>query len=227
MVADGVQVLFGIQSPSGRLPLTIPWHENPFNYSKEQYPGVHQVASYSEHLLTGYRYYNGHALTPQFHFGHGLTYTSFEYRNASIQLLTNSINGAFGCKTLALLLWACTCVPCSVLFHLLYVNTADNTDVDGRILGSDKSVAVMHVHVTNTGSNVGIETPQLYLTLPQPANQPPNQLKGFQKVKLGPGQGVQVHLFVSARDLSVWDVPTQSWAMPQGPLWVSHMTQTL
>jgi beta-glucosidase len=48
--------------------------------------------------------------------------------------------------------------------------------------------ALVHVtaRVTNTGHATGAEVAQLYLGDPAAAGEPPRQLKGFQKVTLGP-----------------------------------------
>ena len=53
-------------------------------FSKKQYPGVNFKANYSEGLMVGYRWYNHHSIRPRFCFGHGLSYTTFEYADLSI-----------------------------------------------------------------------------------------------------------------------------------------------
>ncbi len=71
------RVLFGVASPSGRLPVTFPakFEDNPVHGT---YDGG-QKAPYSEGLFVGYRHYDRKNLAPLFAFGHGLTYTSFAY----------------------------------------------------------------------------------------------------------------------------------------------------
>ncbi|HEX2756562.1 MAG TPA: glycoside hydrolase family 3 C-terminal domain-containing protein [Candidatus Limnocylindrales bacterium] len=73
-------VLFGDVDASGRLPLTFPRSlaETPVS-SAAQYPGVDGVATYSEGVMVGYRGYDELGLQPRFPFGHGLSYTTFEY----------------------------------------------------------------------------------------------------------------------------------------------------
>jgi beta-glucosidase-like glycosyl hydrolase len=73
-------VLTGRAEPGGRLPITVPTDESstPIQES-HQYPGVNGVATYSEELLVGYRWYQQRGVEPAFPFGHGLGYTSFEF----------------------------------------------------------------------------------------------------------------------------------------------------
>jgi beta-glucosidase len=54
------------------------------------------------------------------------------------------------------------------------------------------------VEVTNTGSRTGAEVPQVYLTDPAAAGQPPDQLAAFSTVTLAPGQSAAVNLEVPA-----------------------------
>ncbi|MCI0610596.1 MAG: glycoside hydrolase family 3 C-terminal domain-containing protein, partial [Anaerolineae bacterium] len=71
-------VLFGNVNPSGKLPTTIPvrLQDNPAYIN---YPGENGKVRYGEGLFVGYRYYDKKELAPQFPFGHGLSYTTFEY----------------------------------------------------------------------------------------------------------------------------------------------------
>ncbi|EDQ89527.1 uncharacterized protein MONBRDRAFT_32335 [Monosiga brevicollis MX1] len=85
-------VIFGEVNPSGRLPLTFPNVENEIGMTTRQYPGLDNglEAYYDEALLVGYRWYDHHAITPAFPFGHGLSYTSFEY--SDIQASKTSVS---------------------------------------------------------------------------------------------------------------------------------------
>ncbi|HXR07773.1 MAG TPA: glycoside hydrolase family 3 C-terminal domain-containing protein [Candidatus Acidoferrum sp.] len=78
-------VLFGAVNPSGKLPITFPKEEADLPLqSAEQYPGVQNVAQYSEGLLVGYRWYDARKIEPLFAFGHGLSYTTFTYANLKV-----------------------------------------------------------------------------------------------------------------------------------------------
>ena len=78
-------VLFGDINPSGKLPITFPQSlaDLPAN-TPEQYPGVHDTARYSEGIFVGYRYFDAQKIKPLFPFGHGLSYTTFAYKNLSV-----------------------------------------------------------------------------------------------------------------------------------------------
>jgi beta-glucosidase len=78
-------VLLGDTDPSGRLPITFPKSlaDTPAS-TPEQYPGVNGVATYSEGLRVGYRHYDAKNIEPLFPFGYGLSYTTFAYRNLTV-----------------------------------------------------------------------------------------------------------------------------------------------
>ena len=83
-------VLFGDVNPSGKLPVTFPvaLGDGPVR-TKSQYPGVKDAkgvphATYSEGLLVGYRWYDAKGIAPLFPFGHGLSYTTFQYSSLAV-----------------------------------------------------------------------------------------------------------------------------------------------
>ena len=76
-------ILFGDVNPSGKLPTTFPvrLEDNPAFIN---YPGENGQVHYGEGLFVGYRYYDKKKIEPLFPFGHGLSYTTFEYSNMQI-----------------------------------------------------------------------------------------------------------------------------------------------
>ncbi len=71
-------VIFGDTDPGGRLPTTFPMRlEDSPAYLN--YPGEHGTVLYGEGIFAGYRGYDRRKIEPRFCFGHGLTYTSFDY----------------------------------------------------------------------------------------------------------------------------------------------------
>jgi len=84
-------VLFGKVNPSAKLPITLPNREDEVGFEEGQYPGVRRDdklahAVYSEQLLVGYRYYDAHNISfdTGFPFGHGLTYTKWQYSGLEV-----------------------------------------------------------------------------------------------------------------------------------------------
>ena len=88
------EILTGLVNPSGKLPTTFPKRiKDTPAYSC--YPGENLQMSYDEKLLIGYKWYDRKKLEPLFHFGHGLSYTNFEYSNLRI---SNSDKNNFTCS---------------------------------------------------------------------------------------------------------------------------------
>lgn len=73
-------VLLGKVNPSGKLPITLPVRlEDSPAYINSSYPGCREV-NYGEGIFVGYRYFDKVGREPLFPFGHGLSYTDFEYQ---------------------------------------------------------------------------------------------------------------------------------------------------
>ena len=73
------EVLFGDVNPDGRLPVTF-------------YSSTAELPAFEDYSMSNrtYRYYGG---TPEFAFGHGLSYTHFDYAKAKLESNTVSTNG--------------------------------------------------------------------------------------------------------------------------------------
>ncbi|QTI67688.1 glycoside hydrolase family 3 C-terminal domain-containing protein [Gordonia polyisoprenivorans] len=76
-------VLFGDVNPSGRLAETVPERlsDTPDHLS---FPGESGHVLYGEGPFIGYRWYDARELPVTFPFGHGLSYTTFEYRDLEV-----------------------------------------------------------------------------------------------------------------------------------------------
>ncbi len=75
-----VSVLYGDVNPSGHLAETFPLKLED-NSSYLTYGGEKDVVNYAEGIFVGYRYYDRKKAEVLFPFGHGLSYTTFEYEN--------------------------------------------------------------------------------------------------------------------------------------------------
>jgi beta-glucosidase len=88
VVAD---LLFGVVNPSGKVPTSYPRSEADTLYAghPERYPGVDEgggypVIRYSEGLEIGYRWFQAQGIVPLFGFGFGLSYTTFDITDVSV-----------------------------------------------------------------------------------------------------------------------------------------------
>ena len=71
--------------------------------------------------------------------------------------------------------------------------------------------------VTNTGKVEGAEVAQLYLSDPSAkVSRPERELKGFEKVRLRPGETRHVTLSLDARAFSYWDESAHDWKIDPG-----------
>ncbi len=78
-------VLFGDVNPSGKLPFTFPvkLEDNPAHYNGKTFP-TRGKNHYDEGIFLGYRWHEKMDIKPLFAFGHGLSYTDFEYGDVTL-----------------------------------------------------------------------------------------------------------------------------------------------
>jgi beta-glucosidase len=151
-------VLFGEANPAGRLPATV--------YASEA-----QVPPLTEYDITKgftYMYLNG---APLFPFGHGLSYTTFQYDGLKF--------------------------------------SANRIKADGSLNVS--------VDVTNTGKLAGDEVVQLYVHQTKSSvKRPGEELRGFQRISLQPGEKRTVTLSLPGEKLAFWDENTHAFVVEPG-----------
>jgi len=164
-------VLLGRANPSGRLPVTFPRRaEDAPSYN--HYPGAGGVVDYAEGVFVGYRGYDRGKTVPLFAFGHGLSYTRFEYAKLAVRELSNR---------------------------------AGEPDV------------VVSFDVKNAGARAGAEVAQLYLGPPESKiPRPVQELKGFARVVLEPGETRRVSLRLRRDAFSVYDESAHRWVAAPG-----------
>jgi beta-glucosidase len=79
------------------------------------------------------------------------------------------------------------------------------------------STVTVSFDVTNTGSVAGAEVAQLYISDPSAkVSRPERELKGFEKVRLAPGETRHVTLNLDARAFSYWDATARKWTIDPG-----------
>ncbi|MEU5757383.1 glycoside hydrolase family 3 C-terminal domain-containing protein [Nocardia sp. NPDC047648] len=76
-------VLFGVVNPSGRLAETVPvrLQDTPAYLN---FPGENSHVRYGEGLYVGYRWYDSREMDVCYPFGHGLSYTTFDYSDLTL-----------------------------------------------------------------------------------------------------------------------------------------------
>ncbi|CZT25873.1 uncharacterized protein RCC_11542 [Ramularia collo-cygni] len=189
-----VDVLWGKQEPSGRLPYTIPKIESDYGPPIVNLTGVTTDPStnFTEGQLIDYRHFDAAEIEPLFEFGFGLSYTEFE--------LSHDLD-------------------VNIKPHL----PASPDRTMGKIPGGWKDlwteVATVSVEVGNVGELWGSVVPQLYLSFPQdetPSGTPLRVLRGFGKAVLEPGATKKMTFALTRRDVSFWDISQQDWVLPDG-----------
>jgi len=163
-------VIFGDVNPSGRLPITMPKRlEDVAAIQLNDYNS--ELVTYPEGVLIGHRWFDAENIQPLFEFGHGLSYTTFQYEE---------------------------------------IRLSSETVAHGDTL-------TVEVDVTNVGTRSGAEVVQLYLhDKDSSVIRPINELKGFAKLWLDPGETGTAVIQLSTRDLSFWDVERRDWTAESG-----------
>jgi beta-glucosidase len=153
-------VLFGDYNPAGRLVVTWP-------------KSLNDLPPMMDYDVRKGRTYMYSKAEPEFPFGYGLSYTTFEYSNL---------------KT-----------------------SADTVPGSGAITVS--------VDVKNTGKRAGDEVVQLYVKYDDSAvERPIKQLRGFQRVTIGPNQTQTVKIPLKGSDLAYWNAEKHSFVVEAGKI---------
>ncbi len=165
-------VLMGDVNPSGKLTFTFPVKLTDNGaHALHEFPGTKTEVNYKEGVFVGYRWADAHQIKSLFPFGHGLSYTTFQYDKI----------------------------------------TADKTTISA----GDK--ISFTVNVKNTGSRVGEEVVQLYISdLKSSVPRPVKELKGFEKISLQPGEQKTVTFTVDKAALSFFDAGKHDWVAEPG-----------
>jgi beta-glucosidase len=191
-----VDILWGASEPTGRLPYSIPktladYGADVVESAKHAGPDGWQ-SDFSEGQLIDYRHMDAKNVTPQYEFGFGLSYASFDMA-----------------KTLNV----------KVTKNLAAVPDASKGVAPGGLVDLWRSVATVSVRVTNKSDRKGSTVPQLYISFPQdttPQGTPVKVLRGFSKVSVKARETKTVRFELMRRDLSYWDTTTKQWVIPKG-----------
>jgi beta-glucosidase len=197
-----VDVLYGLVSPSGKLPYTIA--KRPEDYGTSIVRG--STDSFSEGLFIDYRHFDQAKIEPRFEFGFGLCKSSSSHYLLRSMILMKFLS-AYTNFTYASLTTTTT--------TSFTPGPASGPTIPGGPSDLWETVATVTAKITNTGPVAGAEVAQLYITLPS-SSTPPKQLRGFAKLKLEPGASGTATFNLRRRDLSYWDSGRQQWVVPGG-----------
>lgn len=188
-----VDILYGDVNPSGRLPYTMAHKEADYgpllNFTlKDGDSTWFPQSNFDESLFTDHRYFDVHGITPRYEFGYGLSYTTFEYSKIDVQKLDRARAG----------------LP-DPSIQIVQGGHPELWDIH----------VIVTAEITNEGEVPGSEVAQLYLGIPVD-DTPARQLRGFERIKIHPGETRRVFFALTRRDLSYWDVTSQQWRIPSG-----------
>ena len=89
-------IILGKVNPSGKMPFTLPDSlEQTPPHALKNYHGDEEPLNYEEDILVGYRWFDAHNLQPVFPFGHGLSYTTFNYSDLNVSSSDDNITISF------------------------------------------------------------------------------------------------------------------------------------
>jgi beta-glucosidase len=187
-----VDIIYGEQAPSGRLPYTVAKNES--DYGELLHPTKADNSSnyftwtnLTEGVYIDYRRFDALNITPRYEFGYGLTYTTFDYSDLNVYHTESGANASM--------------LPPS------------SQVAEGGAMALWDILTVVQADVQNSGNASAFEVPQLYIGLP---NAPARQLRGFEKIYLQPGESRRVTFELTRRDLSVWSTTGQAWLLQRG-----------
>lgn len=190
-----VSLLYGRSNTWGRLPYTVARNESDYGddlLRPARAEGDFELfpqANFTEGVLIDYRHFDAANITPRYEFGFGLTYTTFSYDNLVITQNSTANTSQYPTGP------------------VLEGGQADLWD----------ALVSVAAEVRNEGAVNGSEVAQLYLETPADSGTGrPRALRGFEKPFLGAGETTGVAFPLTRRDLSVWDVAAQKWALPRG-----------
>ncbi|KAI0471265.1 beta-glucosidase M [Xylaria cf. heliscus] len=186
-----VSLLYGDSNPSGKLPYTVAKNETDYaHFLGPDHPegmfALFPQSNFTEGVYVDYRHFDAQNITPRYEFGFGLSYTTFNF--SDLRISTNAS------------------ADMAAQFPSGPIRQGGQVDLWDV-------VATVSAALANTGDIFGAEVAQLYVGIP---GAPARQLRGFEKAALNASAQTTVSFDLTRRDLSVWDVVAQKWALQRG-----------
>jgi beta-glucosidase len=211
-------ILFGDVNPSGHLVVTIPRDES-------QVPPISPgpTADDDTGIFVGYKGFLKNGQTPSYAFGHGLSYSEFDYRDLRVNDDSRNEHGK----------------PHHRKHHNnKHKGNKHDPQRHGKSKHKHRAHRAGHDHgqspqgdvtvtftVRNRSRTAGAAVAQAYLgPLPTSVETAARQLAGFERVSLAPGEARKVTITIPRRSVSYWDEGTHQWVTPSGrvPVYVGN-----
>jgi beta-glucosidase len=103
----------------------------------------------------------------------------------------------------------------SVLFPFGYGLSYTSYSYSGLTVSSGKMITATFT-LANTGARAGAEIAEVYASLPNSAQEPPERLVGWSKVRLNAGEQRTVTVEIDPKYLSIFDVQKDGWTLVPG-----------
>jgi beta-glucosidase len=92
-----------------------------------------------------------------------------------------------------------------------------DVSLNRQSLNKPDDAVVVNINVTNTGERAGSEVIQVYSNdVESSIDRPPQELIGFEKVRLNPGESISTAITIKADDLAFYDVSKHDWRIEPG-----------
>jgi beta-glucosidase len=92
-----------------------------------------------------------------------------------------------------------------------------DVSLNRQSLNKPDDAVVVNINVTNTGERAGLEVIQVYSNdVESSIDRPPQELIGFEKVRLNPGESISTAITIKADDLAFYDVSKHDWRIEPG-----------
>ena len=85
-----------------------------------------------------------------------------------------------------------------------------------RLIPGFRNTVTVNFDITNTGTRLGAEVAQVYVSMPSAAGEPPHVLAGFEKLRLNPRETGHASITLNIRAFQHWDSTRHTWAITPG-----------
>lgn len=193
-------LLFGRANPSGKLAETFPLRQADVP-SDPWFPGAPRQVQHREGVYVGYRYYDSAAAPVLFPFGHGLSYTQFQYDDLAVRPSAQQKDGVFD-------------------ISLTLANAGDRAGAEVvQLYVHPRQAVARHAEGTSHPKLAGHldaarrSTPSSHAEF---RHRPEQELRAFAKVFLNPGERRRVEFRLDRQAFACYCPKAKDWVAEAG-----------